>query len=306
MDAAVAVVRFLQFAAASVLFGAPLFLLYGLKGPDRAAPAWPRPLLAIASLGLTLGAVAALLAQTAMMVGDPAAAMDGEMLGTVMLETPFGLAIAARGLAAAAALALCLLWRPCPGLWLALTGLGGAALASFAWTGHGAATEGPGAPLHLAADILHLLAAGVWIGALTALALMLRAASRAPNPASVRTLHAALAGFSGIGSAVVAALVLTGLVNSWFLVGFEGVGRMTASPYGLLLLAKLGLFAAMLALAAANRFAHTPRLAAAMADEAPGAALRALRRSVLLETALAAAVVALVAVLGSLAPVSAG
>jgi putative copper resistance protein D len=173
MDAAVALLRVVQFAAATVLCGTPLFLLYGLGEADRARLAWPRRLTSGASLVLLLGAAAALLAQTAAMAGDPAAAFDGEMLATVVTETTSGVAIVARGLAAAAALALCLIRPTGKGLWLGSTVLGAVALASFAWTGHGAATEGAGALPHLVADILHLLAAGVWIGALTALALAL-------------------------------------------------------------------------------------------------------------------------------------
>lgn len=304
MDVAIIAARIVQFAAAAVLFGTPLFLLYGLKAQDRAALGWPRTLAAAASLALLFGAVAALMGQTATMTGDPAAAFDRAMIGTVMLETPFGLAIAARGLAAAAALALSLILRPGTPLWLGLTALGTVAIASFAWSGHGGATEGPGALPHLIADLLHLIAAGVWLGALAALGLML-VPGGAAQPAAGRALHGALAGFSGVGSAVVATLILTGFVNSWFLVGWDGIGRMGSSPYGLLLIAKLVLFAGMLALATANRFRHTPRLGAALEAGATATALSALRRSVILETALGLAILVLVGLLGTLAPVAA-
>jgi len=305
MDVAIIAARIVQYAAASVVFGAPLFLLYALKGRDRAALGWPRPLAMAAGLALLVGAAAGLMGQTAAMAGDPAAALDGAMLGSVMIETPFGLAFTARAAAAAAALALCLLLRPGTALWGALTALGALAVASFAWSGHGAATEGPGALPQLIADVLHLIAAGVWLGALAALALMLRPRAGLPEPDALRALHDALAGFSGVGSAVVATLVLTGLVNSWFLVGLDGLGRVTSSPYGLLLIAKLVLFAGMLGLAAANRFRHTPELAAALAADDVDRTLPALRRSVALETALGLAILALVGVLGTLAPAAA-
>jgi len=304
MDAAVIAARIAQFTAAAVLFGAPLFLLYGLRPAAQAGLTWPRPLVAAASLVLLAGSVASLLAQTASMAGDPAAALDRDLLAAVLADTAFGRAIAARALAAATALVLSLALRPGRSLWLALTGLGGVGLASFAWTGHGAATEGPGAGLHLAADLLHLLAAGVWLGALAALALMLRPRRGPSDPAALRALHGALDGFSGIGSAVVAVLLATGLVNSWFLVGPAGVSKLGASPYGLLLVAKLVLFLAMLGLAAANRFRHTPALAAALAGGSPEPALAALRRSVLLESAAGFGVLVLVGALGMLAPVA--
>lgn len=305
MDLAIIAARIIQFVAATLLFGVPLFLLYGLKSADRAALAWPRPLLAAAGLALLLGAAAALMAQTAAMSGDPAAALDAGMIGSVMLETPFGLAMAARGLTAAAALVLCLAIGPGTALWLSLAALGAVAVASFAWSGHGAATEGPGGLPHLLADILHLLAAAVWLGALAALALMVRPGASTSDPAATRALHGALAGFSGVGSAAVAVLLLTGLVNSWFLVGLAGILRLTASPYGVLLIAKLALFTGMLGLAAANRFRHTPALAAALETGAAQAGLPALRRSVALETAAGIAVLVLVSVLGTLAPTAA-
>ena len=46
-------------------------------------------------------------------------------------------------------------------------------LASLAWAGHGGATPGRPGDLHLAADMLHLLAAGAWLGTLIPLALLL-------------------------------------------------------------------------------------------------------------------------------------
>lgn len=305
METAVIAARIAQFTAAAILFGAPLFLLYGLRPSARTGLNWPRAAAVAASLVLLVGAVLTLLLQTASMAGDPSAAFDGDVLAMVVAETAFGLALAARVFAAAATLVLALVLRPGRPLWLALAGLGAVALASFAWTGHGAATEGPSGGLHLASDLLHLLAAGVWLGALAALALMLSPQRTPRDPDALHALHGALAGFSGIGSAVVAVLLATGLVNSWFLVGPAGISRMGASPYGLLLIAKLVLFLAMLGLAAANRFRHTPTLAAALAGDAPGPALAALRRSVLMESAAGFGVLVLVSILGRLAPVAA-
>lgn len=299
MHAAVVALRLLQFAAAVVLFGAPLFLLYGLKAPARDALPWPRPLAIGAGLALCAGTVAGLLAQTAVMAGDPSAAWDGALLMSVGVETPFGRAALARAVAAMAALVLVLVMTPGRRLWWALSVLGAAAVASLAWSGHGAATEGPGSLVHLVADILHLLAAGVWIGALAAFGLLLRA--KPFGVLQARALHGALAGFSGVGSAVVATLVLTGLVNSWFLVGPQGLARLAATGWGVLMLAKLAVFAVMLGLAAVNRFRLTPALAAGAASGDP-AALAGLRRSLALETGAAVLVLALVAALGTLPP----
>src|SRR5690606_21752556 len=97
----------------------------------------------------------------------------------------------------------------------------------------------------------------------------------------------ALQRFSGAGTVLVGTLVATGLIISWCVVGPENVEGLLTTSYGLLLSLKLVLFAAMLVLAGSNRFRLTPRLGAALDRTAPGSsAIKALRRSVILETLL--------------------
>ncbi len=115
-----------------------------------------------------------------------------------------------------------------------------------------------------------------------------------------------LHGFSGIGSALVAVLVATGLVNSWFLVGLDHVRDLLSSTYGILLVLKIAAFTVMLALAASNRVRLTPDLRRALDGGSTEVAIAALRRSVAIEAAAGGLVLALVAVLGTLAPPSAG
>jgi putative copper resistance protein D len=54
------------------------------------------------------------------------------------------------------------------------------------------------------------------------------------------------------------ALIGTGLINSWFLVG--SVSSLLRTSYGQILLVKLALFAGMLSLAVANRFWLVPSM----------------------------------------------
>jgi putative copper resistance protein D len=70
-----------------------------------------------------------------------------------------------------------------------------------------------------------------------------------------------------------------------------------------LLLAKLGLFAAMLGLAAANRYHLSPLLKQAIARGDHAAAVASLRKSLVFETGAAVLIVMLVAWLGTLNPV---
>jgi putative copper resistance protein D len=299
--------RIAQFTAALILFGSPLFFLYGLPAEGPAAAAglrWPRPLFLGAAVLLFLGASVGLCAQTGIMSDSATDALKPDVVASVVTDTRFGLITTLRaGLAILAGLML--LVRPGRGLWVATAALGGGVLASFAWSGHGAADDGPGGAVHLIADLIHLWAAGVWIGALAVLAVLLGAARRQQDPVALSALHRGLEGFSGIGAAVVAALVATGLVNSWFLIGPSHVAAMLSSPYGLLLIAKLVVFTGMLALAAANRFLLTPRLASALTAGGAGQAIAALQRSVVMESLAALAVVALVSALGTLAPLAA-
>jgi putative copper resistance protein D len=301
METALVLLRITQYLGAAGLFGVPLFLIYGFRSLSGVDLSWARPMSAGAAGLVLLSATAYLLAQTANMAGDIAAATDPEMLGSVLVDSAMGWAVAARLVAAAVAL---LIARAAPSgraAHLALSILGGVILLSFAWTGHGAATEGPGGLVHLGADLLHLLSAGVWIGALAGFALILWRPSRSPE--SLTALHGALSGFSGVGSAAVAVIVASGLVNSWFLVGLTRLPELFTTAYGLVLTAKLVLFLGMLLLAARNRFSHTPALARAMTGDAEPA-IRSLRASVFIEAALGFGVLALVGVLGMMVPIA--
>lgn len=304
LDGLVILLRLLQYGGAVVLLGTPLFLLYGLRVSDGAGLGWPRPLLMAASAVVALGSVAALVAQTSVMAGSITEGVKPATLGFMITGTSLGPAFLARALAAAAAFLVLVLARSSRSVWIAVAMAGLAVSASFAWTGHGAATEGSGRLLHLTAAVLHSWGAAVWLGALAAL-LILTIRHRAA-PAADRSLHRALHGFSGVGTASVAILLLSGLVNSWFMVGPDRLSGLLTTPYGLLLAGKLVIFALMLVLAAANRFHLTPDLASALDDpEDLRVAVNRLKRSLALETLLALALLAVVAVMGTLAPVSA-
>ena len=112
--------------------------------------------------------------------------------------------------------------------------------------------------------------------------------------------------FSGVGSVLVAVLVVTGLVNSWILIGPSRLESLWTSPYGRILSLKLVLFVAMLGFAAANRFRLAPAFGRALAQVTPHAEMLLLRRSIMLETLLGFAVLFLVAWFGTLAPPASG
>jgi putative copper resistance protein D len=288
LETTVLAVRFLQYAGAAVLFGAPLFFVYALA-PGQRAPRGSRAMVICAAVLLAVASALAIAAQASLFAGSIAGGLSTEALGAVVEYMAFGKAALVRACAALLALALLLVSpRGRPG-WMAVTAAGAVAAASLGWMGHAAASEGALAAVHLAADILHVLAACAWLGALAAFVLLARDGGRRAD------LYSALRTFSAMGPALIALLVLSGLANAWILVGPDHIGDLVRTAYGRVLLAKLALFVGMLLLAAANRYRHTP----AVADGAP---LGSVRRSLAGEAGIGLAVLALVAWLGTLAP----
>src|SRR3546814_8605237 len=87
---------------------------------------------------------------------------------------------------------------------------------------------------------LHLLAGSAWIGALAAFILML--SRRSPVFDQFDTAHRALAGFATAGTVIVGLVIVTGIVNSYALIGPQNMSGLFQSAYGQLLLIKLVLF----------------------------------------------------------------
>jgi copper resistance protein D len=159
--------------------------------------------------------------------------------------------------------------------------------------GHAGATPGTAGDVHLVSDMMHLLAAGAWLGGLPAFAWLVWRTRRARKPAWSDFAIRSTRRFSVIGILSVGALLASGLVNSWYLL--SGPGDLLSTDYGRLVAFKIGLFAAMVAIATVNRFYLTPRL-----PRAP--ALRALQRNSLAEIALGMCVLLFAGMLGTLPP----
>ena len=152
---------------------------------------------------------------------------------------------------------------------------------------HGVAMGGP--LWLIAASGLHVLAAGAWLGGLPALALVVAGEDeRVARIASTR--------FSGSGSGCVGVLLLTSAAQCWILV--MGLPGLFGTAYGWMVCAKILGFAALLALAARNRFGLTPALVGTKA----GVAKTSLRRAIIIETAIGLLVVCAAGVLSELPP----
>jgi putative copper resistance protein D len=207
----------------------------------------------------------------------------------VATDTRFGQVASVR-----AALAILLgVLLPWPAARLAQLAVAAGLIALPALTGHAGATPGLAGRVHLASDMVHLLAAGAWLGGLPALAILLARARRSRGPAWRAFAKRATARFSPIGIVCVGTLLVSGTVNSWNLLA--GPRDLVATDYGRLVLLKIALFAAMVAIAAVNRYHHTPRLPAP-------AAMRALQRNSMAETGLGLCVLLFVGALGTMVP----
>jgi copper resistance protein D len=170
-------------------------------------------------------------------------------------------------------------------------------LGSLAWGGHGQESS----PWHLFADVLHLLAAGVWPAGLLPLFLLLRKSRRVAVPADWFSMAQLVRRFSAISLTAVSLLVVTGYVNSWFLVGT--VSNLFGQPYGRWLLAKIILLCAALVIASMNLLRLKPRLLnEGSQPEKAVVTVAQLQRNVQIELLFGSAIIGVVAVLGILPP----
>jgi len=280
-DASLVAVRFAAFGAAIALFGAAAFRLYA-PAPAR-APRQPVLAAVAAPLGLALAtfAYAALLARE---ITAAAGWPTPSALVQLWTSTGFGRALAVSILAAVLLAALRLAGGERPRARLALSWT---ALVALAFVGHAADGEGLTGDARLALAAAHLTAAGLWLGALPSLLL----AVRAPTPQTSVLLRR----FGAVGAMAVALILATGAAAVAF--AFADARGRLGRAYATVLFVKLAFVAGLLALAAVNRFVLTPR-----AGSEPAMALRALRRTIVLEQALALGALAAVSALGQLDP----
>ena len=294
MESAAAIgLRFVLYADLLILFGVAAWPFHARPAAQLA----PRRgvVIALALVGLVVSA-AALWMTVAAMTGAGLLDLDRGTLSFVLRETPIGTASAVRAVALLLVATLVLMGRGR----LVVVVSAAVAVATLAWSGHAAATEGTAGTLHRAADIAHLLAAGVWLGARVILAACVFRPLRRERERAMAV--AALGGFARTGSVVVATMIASGAVNLVSILGIAGLPAMPQTTYGRLLLAKLALFGAMLGLAAINRWRLTPALAAAGSDAGAWPAERRIRLSIMLETTAAILILVLVAWLGTLDP----
>jgi putative copper resistance protein D len=290
--------RLVEFAAAMFLLGSPLLRLAlapSFAGADAARADFDRWLRAALRGAAVVALAASLLwldVEAVIMGGGWHQAVDPDTIATVLTQTEFGHAWQWH-LGFTAALLVVLFAVPVvlrrTG-WITLAGaLAVAQVASLAWAGH--AVMRPGA-FGVTNQVVHLLAGAVWLGSLPPLFYLLGRARQAAPGVWQAALRAVLPRYSRAGYVAVGLVLVTGCLNSWFLVA--SWHALIATDFGHVLLVKIALVVLMVATALANRLALAGR-----ADAVP---IAALRRNVAVEQWLGLGVLAAVSLLGTLAP----
>jgi putative copper resistance protein D len=285
MTSAMVLCRFLHFTVVLMLFGAWVFRPL-LSGPDTALDQPLARVTRLLSAVALVSGVCWLLLITASMAGAGEAAFDPSTLRLVLGNTFFGQVW--RWHLLFNVLLVALLLTPWRSSHLLRTGLVSLLLATLAPVGHGAMLDGLQGQLLILNQIVHLTCVGAWLGGLMLLVMILR------QPAG-RDIRAILQRFSGVGYALVAGLLVTGLINIRVLTG-QFWPTPLLSGFALILLIKVVLVAMMLGLAVFNRLRIRDceqRLAT-------------LRTSVIVEWLLGIGAVAAVSLLGTLPPMIAG
>ena len=172
---------------------------------------------------------------------------------------------------------------------IAATGLALLAIALQAGLGHGAAMGGLEGSVLLVALILHLIAAGFWLGGLLPLYVAI-------SSVSAKGAYRLAQRFSVLGTVCVVTLAATAALQAWFLVG--GIAGLIGTDYGRVAMAKMFLFLVLIGVAAFNRFLFTPALNGSQGS----AAISHLSRSIIVETLAGLVVVTLAGILLELPP----
>lgn len=278
--------RLVHYVALVPLAGMLAWRLYGTAGVPTAqvVELRLRPVMLWLSVAALVGALAWAAATLLAMAGSLEAA-EPAVVSYVMTETDFGRLWLARLMLLAILAGLLATGLRTPRFRAVLAMV---LVAALAGTGHTQVNDPPVRYWHMAGDALHLAAAAFWIGGLVPLWLFLRTENDA------RQLAAALHRFSAMGYIAVAVLGVTGLTN--MLLSVTDLSALLSTTWGRLLAVKLAAFAAMLVLAAANRFHLLAALERRGSDTA--GLRRRLQAHVAAEYALGLGILGLVAALG--------
>ena len=271
------IARWIHFASVFVLFGSSFFWFYQRAERSLAGPGGlPRAvratniLLRIAAPVAAVSGVAWLACILINMARDFHSIIDPEDLRLFFFETPFGTVSILR--LALLAIGVVIAFMPEHGRWrfAALVPVSAMLLITQAWFGHSAEGKGLYRGTMITVYAIHTIAAAAWAGGLPALLFALIEQCR--SGPSEKARHSTLdicSRFSLMAMVAVTLVVASGIANAGFRVAGSFL-KLFDSSYGDVLLKKIAIVAAMLALGLFEPFRFDAEAAcrAAQGDDA--------------------------------------
>ena len=225
--------------------------------------------LGLATIGLVLLAEAQRRA-----AGTDMGTLLGTSIGRALVLRAVGIAVAALGLAVAARV------RGAVRTWTYVVVGVAAAGAAFAHAAAGHAATGAGLWVKVIRHWVHVVAVGVWLGGLAGLLVGIRGTADEIKARAVRR-------FSTVAGVTLVVVAVTGIFRA--IDELPTVADLWGSPYGIVVIIKVVLFAVLVGLGAVNRYRSVPRSSETLS---PLRRVSRIELSVALATMLAAAVLA--------------
>jgi putative copper resistance protein D len=295
--------RFAHYGALLCLFGWTAFRSLKLRHLEWVSQDEGRAALTLVAVSAPLSSIALMLVSIAAMMGAPIASLDWPMIEAMIIGTEMGMAFLIRLALLIAGLCAILASRAGREATLIAAMCFAGALLTLGWSGHAAATEAGLGLFHRLNNGVHLLATSLWLSAICWFLMLTVKAHRQPDLIPALPLLRVMHGFAPLGVGLVAAAALTGVINAQLIFGLENSVAVLATPYGILLIAKVLLVGTMLAFGAHNAAIGRSEVFDQRRENAvPFNALSRLRKSLAGELLLAGGVIGLVAVLGTMSP----
>ncbi len=291
--------RLLHYAVLLGLFGLTSFYTLALRHiVGSQANVVHSRYLSASAVAAPVIATALMLVSIASMMGQPVWLLEGATIKAMLLTTSMGYAFIAQFVFLIfAAGALWVLPSPraksVAALFYAL------ALFTLTWSGHAAATVGFWGLFHRLSDGVHLLAAGLWIGAIGWFIHLTFVSRGSPARVAPAQLLTVMHRFAPLGMSLVAIVAVTGLFNAQMIFGLPNTVAVLETRYGWLLAVKLVFVGVMLLCAARNAVLARRPLST---GESAAATFAMVRISLAAELLSAFVILGLVAILGMASP----
>ena len=297
MDFVYPLLRFAHYALLLSLFGIIAFRCFGLRRVMHHRPRQIGRGAAFGTFAAFLVSIALMWVGVAAMMAQPIAQVEWGTVQAIIFTTDMGWAFLARTGALMAAAVICTLFARAKHAHVFAAALLGLALASLAYSGHAAASEGLWGIIHRLNDAMHLLAGGLWLGAIGWFLHLTISAHRQHN-VRAGPLLADMHRFAPLGAFLVALVAVTGAINAQLIFGIQNSVAVVQTNYGWLLSLKVLLVCLMLVFGARNAWIGRKHILSS--NERTN--LAKLRVSLGAELVMAVLVIGLMAFIGMMSP----